>query len=269
MYKLLLLVSLCLSLQDALAAPKLTSLSEYRKAGFADLIAEKQLKAGQVWKLQQHGVVFGDLDVYISKNGLRTDCARSGITVIAQGPRFDVVAFNLRANAIWKPSRDKFAPAEAMLKSLTLAGLPSSSKFPLVPSKPKIVNGLKCETYSTTNAWSKQQIDLFADKRFSARFPRRAEFQGIDLHVPKDIYSILEKIDGAPSLPLLPLEYSYDCLNGKRTTLVGSSTCRIVEAPKDWLKLPTGLKTVTSFQALNMDQAAQSGINELFGDLGR
>jgi hypothetical protein len=70
--------------------------------------------------------------------------------------------------------------------------------------------------------WTKQQIALFKGKKFSDRFPRKAEFQGVDLHVPTVIYNILEKIDGAPMIPLLPLSYGYSCLGHARTTLVAS-----------------------------------------------
>ncbi len=267
---ILLLVGLTFfSFPSALAAPASTSPLGSHKAGFSDLISGRKPGPDQVWKLQQHGIVFGDIDVYLNKNGLRTECPRSGITIIAQAPKFDVVAYNWRAKTIWKPTLAKFAPADVMLKSLTLIGLPSASKFPLVPSGTKEVNGVVCQTYSTTDDWSKQQIALFKGKKFSDRFPRKAEFQGVDLHVPTVIYNILEKIDGAPMIPLLPLNYGYSCLGHARTTLVASNNCRVVAAPKDWLKLPEGFKTVTSYQALNMDEAAESGIDELFGSLGR
>lgn len=257
------------SVPGALAAPASTGPLVSHKAGFSDLISGKKPGPDQVWKLQQHGIVFGDIDVYLNKNGLRTECSRSGITIIAQAPKFDVVAYNWRAKTIWKPTLAKFAPADVMLKSLTLIGLPSASKFPLVPSGTKEVNGVVCQIYSTTDDWSKQQIALFKGKKFSDRFPRKAEFQGVDLHVPTVIYNILEKIDGAPMIPLMPLNYGYSCLGHARTTLVASNNCRVVAAPKDWLKLPEGFKTVNSYQALNMDEAAESGIDELFGNLGR
>lgn len=257
------------SVPGALAAPASTGPLVSHKAGFCDLISGKKPGPDQVWKLQQHGIVFGDIDVYLNKNGLRTECPRSGITIIAQAPKFDVVAYNWRAKTIWKPTLAKFAPADVMLKSLTLIGLPSASKFPLVPSGTKEVNGVVCQLYSTTDDWSKQQIALFKGKKFSDRFPRKAEFQGVDLHVPTVIYNILEKIDGAPMIPLMPLNYGYSCLGHARTTLVASNNCRVVAAPKDWLKLPEGFKTVNSYQALNMDEAAESGIDELFGNLGR
>lgn len=246
-----------------------TSLPVIHKTGFTDLINGKKPGPGQVWKLQQHGIVFGDIDVYLNKNGVRTECPRSGITILAQAPKFSVVAYNVRAKTIWKPTLDKFAPADVMLKSLTLAGLPSASKFPLVPSGTKEVNGLVCQTYSTSDEWSKQQIALFKGKKFSQRFPRKAEFQGVDLHVPTVIYTILEKIDGAPMIPLMPLNYGYSCLGHAKTTLVATNNCRVAEAPKDWLTVPKGFKTVASYQALNMDEAAESGIDELFGSLGR
>ena len=268
--KILLLVGLTsFSFPSALAAPASTSPLVSHKAGFGDLISGKKPGPDQVWKLQQHGIVFGDIDVYLNKNGLRTECPRSGITIIAQAPKFDVVAYNWRAKTIWKPTLAKFAPADVMLKSLTSIGLPSASKFPLVPSGTKEVNGVVCQTYSTTDDWSKQQIALFQGKKFSDRFPRRAEFQGVDLHVPTVIYNILEKIDGAPMIPLLPLNYGYSCLGHAKTTLVATSNCRVIDAPKDWLKVPQGFKTVTSYQALNMDEAAESGIDELFGNFGR
>jgi len=260
---------LCFSLASVVAAPPRATVSASHKAGFADLISGRKPGPNQVWKLQQHGIVFGDLDVYLSKSGLRTECSRSGIIVIARAPRFDVVAYNMRANAVWKPTLEKFAPADIMLKSLTLAGLPASSKFPLVASGSKEVNGLLCQTYSTTEGWTKQQIDLFQGKRFSDRFPRKAEFLGADLHVPIVVYHILEKIDGVPLIPLVPLNYGYVCLGNSKTTVVVTNNCRIVEAPKDWLKVPEGLKAVSSFQALNMDKAAESGINELFGGLDK
>ncbi len=267
--KLLLAACFCLVLPTASAAPLSANVSASHKTGFSDLISGKKPGPGQVWKLQQHGIVFGDIDVYLNKNGLRTECPRSGIIILAQAPKFDVVAYNVRAKTIWKPTLDKFAPADVMLKSLTLAGLPSASKFPLVPSGTKEVNGLVCQTYSTTDAWTKQQVALFQGKKFSQRFPRNAEFQGVDLHVPTVICNILEKIDGAPMIPLLPLNYSYSCLGRAKTTLVATNNCRVVEAPKDWLKVPQGFKTVSSYQALNMDEAAESGINELFGSFGR
>jgi hypothetical protein len=272
--RLLLAALLCLSLPTAIAAPNTsatmsTSLPVTHRAGFTDLISGKKPGLGQVWKLQQHGIVFGDIDVYLNKNGLRTECPRSGITILAQAPKFDVVAYNVRAKTIWKPTLDKFAPADVMLKSLTSIGLPSASKFPLVPSGTKAVNGLVCQTYSTTDAWTKQQIALFKGQKFSDRFPRKAEFQGVDLHVPTVIYNILEKVDGAPMIPLLPLNYGYSCLGHAKTTLVATNNCRIVDAPKDWLKVPERFKTVTSYQALNMDEAAESGIDELFGSFGR
>ncbi|MFA6211406.1 MAG: hypothetical protein WCT03_26635 [Candidatus Obscuribacterales bacterium] len=251
----------------AMASPATnTAVGNSRKGAFDDLIRGKKPGVNQVWKLQQHGIVFGDVDVYFNASAMRADCPRSGVVIVAQAPRFEVVAYNLRSNSIWKPTREKFAPADVMLKSLTLAGLPSASKFPLVASAPKIVNGLTCQTYSSPPAWTKQQIDLFKDKRFSDRFPRKAEFQGVDLRLPKDIYYILEKIDGAPNIPLLTLNYGYTCLGHTNTNIVVSNNCRIVDAPKDWLKIPTGMKTVAAFQALNMDQAVESGINDLFGD---
>lgn len=266
---LLLVLFTLFSPPGAFAAPASPSPLVSHRAGFGDLISGKKPGPDQVWKLQQHGIVFGDIDVYINKNGLRTECPRSGITIIAQAPKFDVVAYNWHAKTIWKPTLAKFAPADVMLKSLTLIGLPSASKFPLVPSGTKEVNGVVCQVYSSTDDWSKQQIALFKGKKFSDRFPRKAEFQGIDLHVPVVIYNILEKIDGAPMIPLLPLNYGYSCLGHARTTLVASNNCRVVAAPKDWLKLPEGFKTVTSYQALNMDEAAESGIDELFGNLGK
>lgn len=267
--KLFLAACFCLVLPTASAAPPSANVSASHKTGFTDLISGKKPGPGQVWKLQQHGIVFGDIDVYLNKNGLRTECPRSGIIILAQAPKFDVVAYNVRAKTLWKPTLEKFAPADVMLKSLTLIGLPSASKFPLVPSGTKEVNGLVCQTYSTPDAWTKQQIALFKGKKFSDRFPRKAEFQGVDLHVPTVIYNILEKIDGAPMIPLLPLSYGYSCLGHARTTLVATNNCRITEAPKDWLTVPQGFKTVSSYQALNMDEAAESGIDELFGNLGK
>ncbi len=266
---ILLAAFLCFSLAPVVAAPPEATASASHQAGFADLIRGREPGPSQVWRLQQHGIVFGDIDVYLSKNGLRAECPRSGITVIARAPRFDAVAFNLRANAVWKPTLEKFAPSDIMLKSLTLAGLPASSKFPLVASGSKEVNGLLCQTCSTTEAWTKQQIDLFQGKRFSDRFPRKAEFVGVDLHVPVAIYHILEKIDGVPLVPLVPLNYGYACLGRSKTTVVVTNNCKIVEAQKDWLKVPEGLKAVSSFQALNMDQAVESGINDLFSGLDK
>lgn len=125
------------------------ALGTNRKGTFDDLIKGKRPGVNQVWKLQQHGIVFGDTDVYFNAGGIRIDCPRSGVVIIAQAPRFDVVAYNLRSNSIWKPTREKFAPADVMLKTLTLAGLPSASKFPLVATGPKVVNGLTCQTYSS------------------------------------------------------------------------------------------------------------------------
>ena len=277
--RILLASFLCCSLVEAFAAPldavghRATGpnavVSASRQSPFADLIAGKKLGPGQVWKLQQHGVVFGDIDVCFNKSGVRTNCVRSGITVVAQAPRFDIVAYNVRAKAVWKPTLEQFAPADVMLKSLTVAGLPLSSRLPVVPSGAKVVNGFVCQTYTSTDAWTKQQIASFQNSNFGSRFPRRAEFQGIDMQVNKTIYKILEKIYGAPNIPLLPLNYSYTCLAHRKTVLVTTYSCRIAEAAKDWLKIPEGLKSVSSFQALNMDQAAQSGIDELFSGLDK
>ena len=276
--RILLASFLCISLAEAYAAPAKAAPSAVpadapvpvsHQAVFADLIAGRKPGVGQVWKLRQHSVVFGDIDVCFNKNGLRTNCVRSGITVVAQAPRFAIVAYNVRANAIWKPTLEQFAPADVMLKSLTVAGLPLASRIPVVPSGVKVVNGVVCRTYTSTAAWTRQQIASFQNSSFGSRFPRRAEFQGVDLQVNPTIYKILEKLYGAPNVPLLPLNYSYDCLAHRKTVLVATDSCKIAESAKDWLKIPEGLKPVSSFQALNMDQAAQSGIDDLFSGLDR
>lgn len=226
----------------------------------------KSLSAGQAWNLNQSSLIMGEYEVFINKDGLRAHCSRSGLTFTAKAPDWKPVGFSLRAKSLWQPrSSDEFNPSAGPFKILAIGGIPALPSIPLVHKGTKDIQGLHCENFATSDEWTNAQTKLVGEGKFNSRSARKAQFQAAELNVPKPAYTILEQIYGLPRYPLAPIFYNYVSFQHAVKPVLVTNSIKVTKVPKDWLSVPKGLKSVKNAQDLNLDQTAQSGMENLFG----
>lgn len=220
---------------------------------------------GKLLALHQSSLILGDFDVLIGTEGLKASCKRSGITFVSRPPAWNPVGYSSFSRAVWKPPRTNFSPINDMCKSLPMLGLPNTWSIPVVRTGQKDVSGFTCESFSTTQAWTKEQVKQYNQGLIQRTSPRSADYNGANLGLPAAACQILERIYGVPSCSLLPIHFTYDKL--RRSIGVGLKTesYNIVIPPKNWLDIPAEYKTVKTFNELNMDKGAQAGAEDLFG----
>lgn len=226
----------------------------------------KSLSAGQAWLLNQTSLIMGEYEVYVNKDGLRAYCSRSGLTFIAKAPDWKPLGYSLRAKSLWQPkSSDEFNPSAGPFKILAIGGIPALPSIPLVHKGTIDIQGLHCENFSTSDEWTNAQSKLVGERKVNARSPRKAQLQAAELNVPKPAYTILAQIYGLPRYPLAPIFYNYVSFQHAVKPVLVTNSTKVTKVPKDWLSIPKGLKSVNNAQNLNLDQTAQSGMENLFG----
>ncbi len=231
-----------------------------------EAVRATKLTPGKAWALHQSTMILGEFDVLINSSGLRAECKRSGIVFVAQAPNWNPSAYSLRSNAIWKAKKESFAPIEDICKSLPILGLPNVWLIPVVRLGQKDVSGFACESFITTQKWTADQVKQYQERLINKTFPRSAEYQATEIDLPKPAYGILEKIYGSPHCALMPIRFTYTTMKGSVAVALRSDTIKQVTPPKKWLELPVNLKQVKTFNELNMDQGAQAGAEDLFGN---
>lgn len=224
-----------------------------------------KLPQGKAWSLRQKSLILGEFDVLFNGSGLRASCKRSGITFIARPPLWNPIGFSLLSGNIWKPKKENFSPVNDMCKSLSMLGLPNIWLIPVEHVGRKEVSGFTCDSFSTTQAWSKDQYKQYSQGLMQRTSPWAAEYQAANVNLPAPACRILEQIYGVPSCSLLPINFKYKKMTRNTSTALTTQSCQIVTPPKNWLDLPANLKTVNTFNALNMDKGAQAGAEDLFG----
>lgn len=224
-----------------------------------------KLPQGKAWSLHQRSLILGEFDVFFNSTGLRASCKRSGLTFIAKPPLWNPIGFSTFSGSIWKPKRENFAPVNDMCKSLPMLGLPNIWLIPVEHVGRKDVSGFTCDSFKTSQKWTKDQLRQYSQGLMQRTSPMSAEYQAANVNLPGPACQILEQIYGVPSCSLLPIHFTY--MKMTHSTGIGLSTesCHIVTPPKNWLDLPANLKPVKSFNELNMDKGAQAGAEDLFG----
>jgi hypothetical protein len=230
-----------------------------------DYVKFTKLPPGKALALHQRCLILGDFDVLISATGLNATCKRSGITFISRPPLWNPVGYSLFSRSVWKPQRATFAPIDDMCKALPILGLPNIWLIPVVHIGKKVVSGFNCESFATTAAWHKEQVKQFDQGLIRRTSPHSAKYDGADIGLPKAVCQNLEHVYGVPSCSLLPINFTYDKFSGAVGKGLETDSCEIVTAPKNWLDVPAGYKTVKTFNELNMDKGAQAGAEDLFG----
>lgn len=224
------------------------------------------LAAGQAWNLNQSSLIMGEYDVLVNKEGIKATCSRSGLTFVAKAPEWKPLGYSQRAKALWQPkSNEEFNPSAGPCKVLAIGGIPALSSIPLVHQGTKTIQGLVCENFVTSEEWTKRQGDLVKQDRVNSRSARKAQFQAAELNLPKPSYTILEQIYGLPRYPLAPIFYNYVSFQHAVKPVLVTNNIKVSKVPKDWLAIPKGLHIVRDAQDLNLDQTAQSGMENLFG----
>lgn len=224
-----------------------------------------KLPPGKAWSLRQKSLILGEFDVFFNGSGLRASCKRSGITFIARPPLWNPIGFSLLSGNIWRPKLANFAPVNDMCKSLPMLGLPNIWLIPVEHVGRKEDSGFTCENFSTTKAWSKDQLKQYSQGLVQKTSPYAAEYQATNVNLPAPACRILEQIYGVPSCSLLPIHFTYKKMTHNTNIALETTSCQIVTPPKNWLDLPVNLKAVKTFNELNMDRGAQAGAEDLFG----
>jgi len=162
-----LLLTLVSLIEAARAAPGVDVIKSGQQVTGAE---RTDLRSNQVWSMHQKGLVLGEFDVLVSKIGLRASCRRSGITFVARPPRWQVIGFSQRSNAVWCPRQAQFDPTAALLKSFSITGLPYIAKIPLIQNGRKTVVGLNCKNFVTSAGWTSEQARELEQKNISNTF---------------------------------------------------------------------------------------------------
>lgn len=228
--------------------------------------SNRNLAPGEAWSLHQTSLIMGEYDVLLNKEGIKASCSRSGLTFIAKAPEWKPLGYSQRAKALWQPKgSEEFNPSAGPFKVLAIGGIPALPSIPLVHQGTKTIQGLVCENFVTSEEWSKKQGDLVNQDKFNIRSARKAQFQAAELNLPKPTYTILEQIYGLPRYPLAPIFYNYVSFQHAVKPVLVTNNIKVSKVPKDWLVVPKGLRIVKDAQDLNLDQTAQSGMENLFG----
>ena len=221
--------------------------------------------AGQVWSLRQSSILLGDFDVLVGVSGLRASCKRSGITFVSRPPLWQPIGFSGRSQSVWYTTAAQFHPAEALMKSLSVfGGIPNVSNIPLHKRGRKVVYGLDCLDMATDEKYAAAQLVQCKQGYISNLQARSAEYQGAQLGLPAPVLTMLENIYGLPHGNTLPLFFRYINFNHGVKLILMTKSCSVTTPANDWLAVPSGLKKVSSFQELQMDAGAKSGIENLF-----
>ncbi len=221
--------------------------------------------AGQVWSLKQTSILLGDFEVLVSSSGLRAFCPRSGITFVARPPLWQPIGFSSRSRSIWYATTAQFHPADALMKSLSVfGGMPNVSNIPLHKRGRKVVHGLDCVDMSTDEKYSAAQLEQCNQGFISRMQARSAEYQGAQVAVPAPALNLLACIYGLPNGTTLPIFFRFINFNHGVKLVLMTEKCLVVTPGKDWLNLPTDYKRVNTFQELQMDAGAKSGVENLF-----
>ena len=257
---LLLIVLLYISLEPVYSAPAY-------KAETAQFNGKTtKLPPGKAWSLHQKSLILGEFDVFVSSAGLRASCKRSGLTFIAKPPLWSPIGFSIFSGSIWRPNRENFAPVNDMCKSLPMLGLPNIWLIPVEHVGRKEESGFTCDNFSTSKAWSKDQLKQYSQGLTQRTTPLSAEYQAANVNLPGPACQILEQIYGVPSCSLLPIHFTYMKMTHTIGTCLSTQSCQIATPPKNWLDVPANLKPVKTFNELNMDKGAQAGAEDLFGN---
>ncbi|MBP9093968.1 hypothetical protein KBI23_23300 [bacterium] len=256
---LLLIVLLSISLEAVYSAPPY-------KAAVAQFNGKPtNLPPGKAWSLRQKSLILGEYEVFVSNVGLRASCKRSGLTFIARAPLWNPIGFSTLSGNIWRPKKENFAPVNDMCKSLSMLGLPNIWLIPVEHIGRKEASGFTCDNFSTTQAWTKDQLKQYSQGLIQRTSPYAAEYQAANVSLPKPACQILEQIYGVPSCSLLPIRFTYKKMTHNTNIALETTSCQIATPPKNWLDLPVNLKAVKTFNELNMDKGAQAGAEDLFG----
>lgn len=238
--------------------------NESKNAAKATTVAK--LPPGRAWSFHQSSIILGEFDVLVNSSGLRAECRRSGITFIAHAPDWYPIGYSSRSGTIWRTKKESFAPINDTCKSLPILGLPNIWLIPVVHKGHKDVSGFACESFITTQKWTAEQVKQFEQHLVNKSVPRSAEYQATEIDLPKQAYGILEKIYGAPTCALMPIHFSYTTMKGSVAIALRTDSVKQATPPKNWLEIPPKLKPVKTFNELNMDQGAQAGAEDLFGN---
>jgi hypothetical protein len=147
-----------------------------------------------------------------------------------------------------------------------MLGLPSIWLIPVVQTGTKDVSGFCCISHSTTPKWNFDQVKQYQQSLVNREAPRLAEYQACEINLPKPAYDILERIYGAPHCALMPIQFVYTRMKGSKTVALRTESVRQVTPAKNWLEKPPNLKSVKTFNELNMDRGAQAAAEDLFGN---
>lgn len=208
--------------------------------------------------LFQTSSLFGDRNVYICDKAIKINDPRSGLSLCARSPNWDINLLQSKSKRIYTIPLSAYHGASKKLTAIT--GGISLFHIPFKKMGKNDVNGISALEYQNTDEFAEKQAKAGANESADPRFVHKAQMLvSPEKNVPPQAVKILNLFMGVPNLPArenragtsnVPLKFCYLNLRGDVNDVLITTEKKKLKIPETTFLVPTDYKTVKSEQDL-------------------
>jgi hypothetical protein len=198
--------------------------------------------------ISQKHLVYGELTVFLNEQAIRVDGRRTGISIIAMAPDWDVFVCNLSTRKAYRTTANNYKSQIAQL----IDGLQASSdQVPCIVKNAftRTFAGRLCHCWQTSPDFELYSKRLFNRATVAANFPKQIEVWATESSMTDAQKTLLSRFYGIPEVPGIPIHVSFKRVNERSALLLETTTCATQILPSSFFKFPKhcSMTTETDF----------------------
>jgi hypothetical protein len=194
--------------------------------------------------LTQKHLVYGEQTVFFNRNSIRIDGRRTGLSIIAMAPDWDVFVCNLNTRKAYRTTAHTYRSQVSHLLGAFEPGSEGASTI-VKQAFTRSFAARLCHCWQTSPALETNAKQLFNRGIVAANFPKQIEIWATDAQMSDTQRTLLSRFYGIPVVPGVPLHVSYKKIDGRSALLLDTSTCAVQVLPSSFFRFPKHCSVTT------------------------
>jgi hypothetical protein len=215
------------------------------------MLSAKELQE-KCFKLEQHSIVSGDLEIIINATNLKVLFKKSHTVILAKAPDWAAYKYNLDTKKYCIIPAAKFTNTVAMTRGVM--GGTSFSDVPIQKVGPSPYRKFTQMVYSTGPTHYPKGLKLYRTKEVTGDYPNSMSVNGlVTENCAKEEIKMLTTIYSLPKIPEVPIDSSSSGFDGKHRVYLSTSSLEEVPVTPITFAAPDNFKKVAVEAKLNED----------------
>jgi hypothetical protein len=188
--------------------------------------------------LSQKHLVHGEQTIFLNQKAIRIDGRRTGLSIIAMAPDWDVFVCNLTTRKAYRTTARTYNKSQITQVIDGLGPELEGQRLTVKQAFTRTFAGRLCHCWQTSANFEDYAKLLFNKGIVAANFPKQIEIWATEVHNSDVQKTLLSRFYGIPETTGVPLNVSYKKVDGRSASLIETTTCAVQILPSSFFKFP-------------------------------